>query len=173
MTGSGSDAEFSRMVKARHLPAGPLELEADANERAALAERFDIGAVERLVATVSLAPDNDAVLATGALVADLVQACAVSGEDFPVHIEEPLAMRFARTARPAADDEIEFSADDPDEIEFDGETFDLGEAVAQTLALAIDPYATSPDADRARREGGLLGEAEAGPFAALAVLKKS
>jgi hypothetical protein len=35
------------------------------------------------------------------------------------------------------------------------------------------PLELSADADRARREGGLLGEAEAGPFAALAVLKKS
>ena len=51
--------------------------------------------------------------------------------------------------------------------------FDLGEAVAQDLALAIDPYAVGPGAERARKEAGLLDEAAAGPFAALEALKKS
>jgi hypothetical protein len=44
--------------------------------------------------------------------------------------------------------------------------------MAQSLALAIDPYATGPEAERVRKEAGLLGEAASGPFAALAALKK-
>jgi len=50
--------------------------------------------------------------------------------------------------------------------------FDLGEAVAQTLALAIDPYATRPESERVRKEGVVSDEAASGPFAALAALKK-
>ena len=49
---------------------------------------------------------------------------------------------------------------------------DVGEAVAQSLALAIDPFAVGPDAERARQQAGLLDEGQAGPFAALAALKR-
>ena len=49
---------------------------------------------------------------------------------------------------------------------------DPGEAVAQSLALAIDPFAEGPGAEEARRRAGILSESAAGPFAALAALKK-
>ena len=48
---------------------------------------------------------------------------------------------------------------------------DLGEAIAQSLALAVDPFATGPGAEQARKEAGLMDEGAAGPFAALAALK--
>ena len=38
-------------------------------------------------------------------------------------------------------------------------------------AMAIDPYPRSPAAAEALREAGVIGEEEAGPFAALAALK--
>ena len=60
-----------------------------------------------------------------------------------------------------------------DEIFYEGDSFDLGEAVAQSLALAIDPFACGPDADRVRQEKGLSADDQpSGPFAALAALKK-
>jgi uncharacterized metal-binding protein YceD (DUF177 family) len=167
-----SAPDFSRMVKARHLPPGPLTLEASKTERTALAERFGVVAVDGLRAEVTLSPDKQAVVADGRLRADLVQNCAVSGEDFPTRIDEPLALRFVPPSAHPPEEEIEFDADEPDEIEYEGEAFDLGEAVAQTLALAIDPYARGPNADAVRKEVGLTGEGEAGPFAALAALKK-
>ena len=69
------------------------------------------------------------------------------------------------------EEEIELSADACDEIDYTGLTFDLGEALAQTLALAIDPFAQGPDADRARVQHGLAGETGGGAFAALAAFK--
>ena len=52
----------------------------------------------------------------------------------------------------------------------------LGEAIAQTLALAIDPYREGPDADEARKKAGIVSDedhAPSGPLAeALAGLKK-
>ena len=59
-----------------------------------------------------------------------------------------------------------------DEIEYEGTQFDLGEQIAQTLSLAIDPYATGPNAERVRKQAGLGDEAGSGPFAALAALRK-
>ena len=70
--------------------------------------------------------------------------------------------------------EIELAADDLDEIEYSGITFDLGEAVAQSLGLAIDPYAEGPNADATRKAAGISSDDEpSGPLAeALKALKK-
>ena len=164
-------AEFSRPVDRRHITARPVTLEASEDERKALAGRFGLVAVNRLEATVMLEADGEAVNARGRLSAAIVQSCAVSGEDLPVTIDEPIALRFVPET-PVAEDEIELEEAELDEIPFTGDVFDLGEAVAQSLALAIDPYAVGPNAEQARKDAGLSDEAASGPFAALAALKK-
>ena len=165
--------EFSRRIDARHLPERPLRLEADAAERAALAERFAVTTILRLKAEVALSPEDDAIRAEGRFEADLVQACAVSGEAFATRVAEPFAVRFVREGAPhKPDEEIELDAAACDEMTYEGTQIDLGEAIAQSLALAIDPYATGPDADTVREVVGLSNEATSGPFAALAALKK-
>ncbi len=166
-----TEPEFSRPIDVRHLPTAPLTLTANDEERAALAARFGLVSIGRLEAEVTVTPDGEAVDAAGRLRAAIVQSCAVSGEDLPVEIDEPIALRFVPAA-PATEEEVELEPGELDEIEFDDHGFDLGEAVAQTLALAIDPYAVGPNAEKARKEAGLLDEGAAGPFAALAALKK-
>jgi uncharacterized metal-binding protein YceD (DUF177 family) len=166
------------MIKARPLPAGLVVIEATAEERAALAVRFGLGGVESLRAEVALEQKARAIRATGRLKAAILQPCAISAEDFPVTIDEPVDLRFVEdSGRPMTEDEaleIELEADDCDEIAFTGEMFDLGEAVAQTLGLAIDPYAEGPKADAARKAAGIVREGEQlGPLAAaLSALKK-
>ncbi|MFN5819707.1 MAG: YceD family protein, partial [Novosphingobium sp.] len=125
-------------------------------------------------ARVELVREAAGASATGRLTGEIVQSCAVSGEDLPVSIDEPVNLHFVPAgADSAPDEEIELEADELDEIEFEGGLFDLGEALAQTLALAIDPYAVGPNAEEARRKAGLLDKDTRGPFAALAALKKS
>lgn len=161
------------MVDARKLPAAPLTVEADGPECAALAKRFGLVAIESLAAQLAFEPDGDDVVARGHLRARIVQSCAVTGDDLPATIEEELLIRFVPEGAPGSpDEEIELDAQDCDEVSFDGSRFDIGEAAAQSLALAIDPYATGPGADEIREEAGLLGEGQAGPFAELAKLKK-
>lgn len=174
-----SDPELSRMIKVRPLPGEVIVIEASEAERAALATRFGISAVEALRADVTLEAKPKAIRASGRLTAAIMQPCAVSGEDFAVAIDEPLDLRFVEArARPvpSADEdiEIELEADDCDEIEYSGEMFDLGEAVAQSLGLAIDPYAEGPGADAARKAAGIVQEGEQlGPLAdMLAALRK-
>lgn len=171
-----SAPEFSRPIRTRPLPGGSVRLEANEAERAALGARFGISGIEALVAEVALDETDNAIRGEGRLRASIVQACAVSGEDFPTRIDEPLAFRFvAESGSPAEPDmEIELEADDLDEIEYSGDSFDLGEAVAQSLGLAIDPYAEGPEADAARKAAGITGDdAPSGPLAeALAALKK-
>jgi uncharacterized metal-binding protein YceD (DUF177 family) len=145
-------------------------IKADEAERAALAARFGLGAVESLVATIALEQRPRAIRATGRLRAAIMQPCAISGEDFPVTIDEAIDLRFVEEhQRPAVEnEEIELEADDCDEIEYAGDMFDLGEAVAQTLGLAIDPYAEGPNADAARLAAGIVPEdAVRGPLADL------
>jgi uncharacterized metal-binding protein YceD (DUF177 family) len=166
-----SESEFPRPIDRRHLPSRPLKLEANEAECAALAERFGLVAIERLEAEVTLTPDGDAIDADGSLLADVVQSCAVSGDDLVVEIREPIVLRFV-PEKPSTEAEVELEEDELDEIAFAGHVFDLGEAVAQSLALAIDPYAVGPNAERVRDEAGLATQ-PAGPLAeALAALKK-
>ena len=165
-----SEPEFARPVDARQITAKPVTIEATAAERKALARRFGIVAIRQLQATVAFERDGNAVMARGRLSAAIVQSCAVSGEDLPVTVSEPLALRFVPASEPE-DEEIELGEADLDEIPFEDDVIDLGEAVAQSLALAIDPYAVGPEAERVRKEV-LSDEAASGPFAALAALKK-
>lgn len=160
------------MVKARLLPASAVLIEADERERAALAERFGVESIDRLAAEVGLDLCQKGVRAEGSLKADITQMCAVSGEPFPVRIDETITLRFIEqgtsTLIPSDEDEIDFelTADDCDEIEYGGESFDLGEAVAQSLGLAIDPYAEGPKAAAARKKAGIVEEGKQdGPLA--------
>lgn len=164
--------EFSRPIALRQITGQPLVLEATDEERADLARRFAITSVDRLVARVALDRQGDRVGVTGTLEADIVQPCAVSGEDFPVAIVEDIALRFVPegSIHPSLQEdeeiEIELEAEDLDEIEYTDGNFDLGEAIAQSLALAIDPYAEGPNADKVRKKAGIeTDDAPRGPLA--------
>lgn len=172
MSGAAPAPEFSRMVDIRGITAEPVQLTATPGECGALAQRFAIVAVDSLTASVSLTAKGERIEASGTLSADIVQSCAVSGDDLPVKMEEELSLHFV-PEREIAEEEIELEEEDLDEIPYCGTSFDLGEAVAQSLALAIDPYLTGPDADRVREEHDLSEKGPQGPLQeALAKLKK-
>ncbi|MDY7098257.1 MAG: DUF177 domain-containing protein [Pseudomonadota bacterium] len=173
MVGSENwESELTRMVKARMLPANAVQVEADKQERVALAERFGIVSIEALTAKIELDQCKKGVRAEGKLSAQIIQECAVSGESFAVTIEEDIILRFieegtAELAQSEDEDvDFELTADDCDEIEYSGDAFDLGEAVAQTLGLAIDPYAEGPNANAVRKDAGIVEEGQQdGPLA--------
>ena len=163
--GSGdiSAPEFSRMIDRRTLGAAPVALQATAEECTALAERFAIPMVNALNAELALLINGETVAASGNLQADIVQSCAISGDDLPVTIEEELSLTFV-PEREITEEEIELEEGDLDEIPYAGTSFDLGEAVAQSLALAIDPYLTGPDAERVREIHDLAEKGPSGPL---------
>jgi uncharacterized metal-binding protein YceD (DUF177 family) len=166
--------EFSHPVPLSEIGGKAVhhKLLAGEKQRAALAVRFELLSVESLSAEVALSCEADAILAEGRLVAELTQACVATGAAVPARLEEPFTIRFLAEADHQPDAEIELAEDDCDTMYHDGRIVDLGEAVAQTLALAIDPYPRSPDADAALKKAGVKGEHEAGPFAALAALRR-
>lgn len=151
-----------------------VELVAAQGDRRQIAERLGLGSLERLEAHAALSRDGERVRARGRLKAALTQACVVTGEPLATHADEPFDILFLpQPQQGKPDEEVELSEADCDVVFHDGAAIDLGEAVADTLGLSLDPYPRSAGADAVLKEAGVLSEAEAGPFAALAQLKKS
>jgi uncharacterized metal-binding protein YceD (DUF177 family) len=150
-----------------------LDLVADEAERAAIAKRLDLASLDRLEAHVCLECTGEVVRAKGRLLASLDQSCVVTGEPVAAHVDEPFALIFVPeppVARP--EEEIELGEKDLDVVFHDGSAIDLGSALADTLALSLDPYPRSAGADAALKEAGVLTEEQASPFAVLAKLRK-
>ncbi|WP_277979633.1 YceD family protein [Sphingomonas phyllosphaerae] len=168
----GVTTEFSRVERLDTIGGEDraVTIAADADERAALARRFDLVAVERLAGAFAVRRDPAGVLVSGTVRADVVQACSVTGDPLPATIDEPVALRFVAPSA-GGDDEIELGGDSIDTVELEGGGVDLGEVAAETMALALDPFPRSPRAEAVLRVAGVLSEEEAGPFGALAGLK--
>ncbi len=172
--------EFSRRHRLGGTESRSLELRARPEECAALAARYRIPGVTRLEAFLTLSPENGGTMRLrGRLVADVVQECVVSLGPVPQTVDAALDLRILPPGTPATDDD----PDSPDEIETFGDAIDLGEVVAEQLALALDPYPRAPDAAiPPELDGGTL-EPEAdiddtaperpNPFAALSRLKRN
>lgn len=166
--------EFSRPVRADSLGATPhaMTLEASVEERAALARRFGLVGIARLVADAALTRDGDEIRAGGTLAGDVTQSCVASGEPVAAVVNAPFDLVFRpqpEGVRP--DEEVELGEAELDVVFYDGTAIDIGEAVAETLLLNLDPYPRAPGAEAALQAAGVKSEEEAGPFAALAGLR--
>lgn len=165
-------SDFAHQLNLHQIRDGQrLDLAADEAERAAVTERLGLDGLERFDAHVALDKDGEKVRATGRIKAVLSQACVATGEPVPAHVDEAFDILFLPEPQVGADEELELSAGDCDVVFHDGASVDLGSALADTLALALDPYPRSPKADEVLRGAGVLTEEQAGPFAALAKLK--
>lgn len=164
--------EFSRERRLDTIGAGEtlVEIAADAAERAALATRFGLLGIDSLEARYAIRSEAAGIRATGHLSARVTQACVASHEPVPAAIEEDFDLRFVPEGE-VAGDEVELSETECDTVFYTGSAIDLGEAAAETLALALDPFPRSPDAEAVLKAAGVLGEGEAGPFAGLAALR--
>src|SRR5690606_34937234 len=109
-------------VSVRQVDARTHYLEANEAERAALATRFGLVAVKRLTAEIALTRNGTEVDAKGTMEAEIVQSCAVSGDDLPVSIREKLVFRFVPgTGQHVPDEEVELESGELDEIPYAGE----------------------------------------------------
>jgi uncharacterized metal-binding protein YceD (DUF177 family) len=113
----------------------------------------------------------------GRFEADLVQACVVTLEPVPAQLAAAFTVSFGVAPEASGADEggevvVSVEGEDPPEAIVEGR-IDLGEVVAQQLAVAIDPYPRSPAAAAA---GSAEPEGEAGrkpsPFAGLAAWRR-
>lgn len=150
-----------------------LDLVADDEERAAIAQRLDLEGLDRLEAHATLSRRGERIFAQGRLAASLSQRCVITGDPVSSHVDEPFTMEFRpepTAARP--DEEIELGSDELDTIFYEGGVIDLGAAIADTLGLSVDPFPRSASADAALKEAGVMTESEMSPFAALAKLRR-
>ena len=150
-----------------------LDLVAGGVERRAIGERLGLESLDRLEAHATLYRNGDVIRAEGRLGAALDQRCVITGEPVAAHVDEAFALLFMPEPQSSrSEQEIELGAEDCDVVFHDGCTIDLGAAIADTLALCLDPYPRSAGAEAALKEAGVLSEADASPFAVLAQLKK-
>jgi uncharacterized metal-binding protein YceD (DUF177 family) len=170
--------DFSRLYRLDTLSSEPraVEIGANAEERAALARRFELVAVDRLAAQAWLSRSGESVTAAGTLRAEVTQSCVATGEPVEQIVEEEFRIEFRPHPHASApEEEVELSESEMDVVFYDSGSVDLGEVIADTLSLALDPYPRLPDAELALREAGVETEEEAriasSPFAALKDLK--
>ena len=138
--------EFSRRVELARL--GALEarypISAAPAEREALARRFDLLSLDRLEAEIRLQRlAGGMVRVSGRLGADVVQACVISLEPIASVVEQDFTVLYGSSA-PGKSVMVDLETDEAEP--YDGDAIDIGEAVAQQLALALDPYPRTPGA---------------------------
>jgi len=155
--------EFSRPVALPRL--GQVErfrIAADEGERAALARRFGLLAIERFEADVVLRRLREGARLEASIDAEVVQECVVTLEPVRNRVRDEFSLLYGAVV-PAEHEDAVVEA-------LEGDSIDVGEAAAQQLSLALDPYPRA--AGVALQEPRAEGPRPDHPFAALAKLKK-
>ena len=175
--GKQPETEFSRRIQVDALGEDEVttEIEATADERSALAKRFGLLSVESLTATLRLRrlAARSLVRVNGGFVAEVVQSCVVTLEPVASRLEGNLARCYSLAPAEAAIERevlVDFDEEEPPEPVPSG-GIDLGEAVAEQLALEIDPYPRAEGAKLERAQWGGGAERDS-PFQVLGTLKE-
>lgn len=143
MKNNKNEHELSRVVKAEKIARGGIEerIVARDQEREGLAKRFKLQDLSRLEAILNVDHARDGMFAVmGNFRADVVMTCVVTLEPVPLTIMEPIDVLFAppnRIGRPEDMTELG-DLEEPEPLE-DG-MIDMGELVAQHLAMAMPLY---------------------------------
>jgi len=145
MTKRLDDSALDASIRIDHLPSEGRDLKLSASEaqRAALAERLMISAVEKLDVTLNAAPFRGGIRVLGRLASTIVQPCVVTFEPVTQTIDEAIDRVFlpGRDKQHAPGAEVFIDIDEEDAPDyFEGPEVDLTELIVETLSLAIDPY---------------------------------
>ena len=169
--------EFSRLIAVDRVPLEGMteRIAADGRERATLAQRFGLVGIHELSAVLKLEPwRRGGLKVTGRMDARIEQTCVVTLEPFEATLREELTRYFAGQSEPGATPVVHsvesLEDDEPDTIA--GGSVDLGELVAETLGLSLDPYPRRPDAEFRSAETAREDGERMGPFAALQAIKE-
>ncbi|CAA7613289.1 conserved hypothetical protein [Magnetospirillum sp. LM-5] len=140
--------EMSRLVRIDQISAKGTEMKVTASpaERAALADRFDLVEISALDAQVTLKAiaGGTMVRLAASITARLVQTCVVTLEPIEAEIDTRFSMTFGGgTEEDGGEIDLSIDDEDPPEPIVDG-AIDVGEAIAEHLALAIDPFPRKP-----------------------------
>ena len=140
-----SAPEFARIVDVPRAVGrqSTHAIAANEQERAALAGRFALLSLDRLEAEVRLEGlERGFVRLTASLTAEVVQSCVVTLEPVPCRIADDFTVLYG-AAEAARDILLDGEAEPVEPLE--GGRIDIGEAVAQELSLALDPFPRAPE----------------------------
>lgn len=150
--------EFSRLIAVDRIGSArkTQKLVADAAERAALAKRLDLVAIDRLEALVTLRRVRAGLYLemVSELQADVVQTDVVTLDPLPAQVADKTIQLFGPLRGRPDLAEIDLSSELNDPEPFDGAEFDMGEQVAQQLSLALDPHPRAATSDSETSEAG-------------------
>ncbi|MCS6854181.1 MAG: DUF177 domain-containing protein [Elioraea sp.] len=165
-----SRPEFSRPLAVARLRAegDEIAIEAGPDEREAVRARLGLEGLDCLSAHLVVRPRRAGVVAAnGLLRAEVRQVCVLTLEPFASTVEVPVRLVF-RPAGPAGEGrEIALDPEGEDEILYAGADIDLGEAMVETLALALDPWPKRPGAVFDWTDKGRGEEPQRSPFSVL------
>ena len=165
--------EFSRPLDVTRVPAhGSTErISADPAECAALAARFGLPAIHSLAAELKVSRwRGEGLKIAGRFSADLDQTCVVSIEAFRSTLSDTFESYFLPGGGKAGKDDA--AIEEGDAEPFDNGVIDMGEAVAEAMALALDPYPKKPGIAFDDIVEDTDSSQEQNPFAGLSRLKK-
>lgn len=133
-------AEFSFVIDLDALPRGGkhFKLAANADERARIAKRLGVPAVEKLEGDVRLSANARTIEAEGEIRAALTRVCVSSLEEMPETVEEAFEARFVRDEAASIKEPDDETWETPEYHE--GRDFDVGDLLTQQLALAMAPF---------------------------------
>lgn len=137
---------FSYIVQREDVVHSPkiINLEADEKTRVVLADRFGLQSVDRLQGEAEVSYLPDGLRVKGHLSANIRQACVVSFKPVSSTVEESFSIHYCIGPLTEEQEEsvLDVNAEDIEEL-IDGEV-DVAEVLAQTLALALDPFPRAP-----------------------------
>jgi uncharacterized metal-binding protein YceD (DUF177 family) len=168
---------LSRPLDVSRVPvAGCREVvAADPRELTDLAETLNLPALHSLIAELDVSRwRGQGIKLKGRFAAELDQNCVVTLEDFRARVEDDIVRYFLPRGDLKLDEAIMVEEGDADL--FDDAIIDLGVAVAESLALALDPYPRKPGVHFEDTEISAPASSEpsdpTSPFAALERLKR-
>ncbi len=133
------------------LDARSYIVEATGEERNDLVERFKIVSIDKLQAnvTVGKVTNPKAISVAGDITAELIQQCIVTLKDVPETIQEhfELLLVAPELADEFDEDEVYADPEAPDYDSFDADVIPVGEIIAQTLSVMMNPYPRVPGAE--------------------------
>jgi hypothetical protein len=164
--------EFSRPLDITRVPPrGSLEtISAEPQECTDLARRFGLPALHSLSANLQVSRwRGEGLKIRGRFTADLDQTCVVSLETFRSTLTDEFESYFL-PAGAAGDGRAQIEEGDAEP--FENGIIDMGEAVAEAVALVLDPYPKRPgvafsDLIDEEEASGQDNVAETNPFADL------
>jgi len=173
---------LSRVFEVETLGDNELEVAfpLDAEERQTLCQCFDLIALEDWEATAWLrrTADQAGIVLRVTFAANVIQSCVVTLEPVPSRVQQSFTIQYLPEDRIDGAEEgddaelvVDVEGEDSPEILEEGGV-DVGEAIAEQFALALDPYPRTPgvefqfgmNEESASEDNQIQGE---NPFAAL------